>query len=279
MNTIKHILNTTLPMVLPGAPLARAGRHAEVDRAVGAAFGALRLDTHALGGAWSLYRPHGPAPAPETLAALPGETRMLESGVIELAAGLEPAWRRVGRKTRQDIQSARAGLRFQEDPVALEEAYALHAAQSRRWPGHATLPLELSRRLLAAGAGGHETPVARLFTARDGRGLLSAGLVLDHRRETLVWWSGTHPEGRASRAFAFLLWGIVEWAAGAGRERVNLGASPGLDPVADFKRSLGATPIAYAVRWFDASGASPAGRLIAAAQRWRRRGREIGTPA
>lgn len=266
-----------MPMVLPGAPLARAGRHGEVDRAVGAAFAALRRETRAVGGAWSLYRPHGPAPAPEVLAALPGETRMLESGVIGLASGLEAAWRRVDRKTRQAIQNARAGLRFDQDAGALDAAYALHAAQSRRWHGHAPLPLELSRRLLAAGGG--ETPVARLFTTRDARGLLSAACALDHPRETLVWWSGTHPDGRARQAFAFLLWSIAEWAAAAGRERVNLGASPGLGPVADFKRSLGATPVAYPVRWFDASSASPAGRLLAAAQRWRRRGREIGTPA
>ena len=267
----------SMPMVLPGAPLARAGRHDEVDRAVGAALAALRLETRSLGGAWSLYRPHGPAPAPEVLAALPGESRVLESGVIGLASGLEAAWRRVDRKTRQEIQNARSGLRFEEDAGALDAAYALHAAQSRRWRGHAPHPLELSRRLLAAGGRADEAPVARLFTARDTRGLLSAAFALDQRRETLVWWSGTHPEGRARQAFAFLLWSIAGWAAAAGRERVNLGASPGLGLVADFKRSLGAAPVAYPVRWFDASSASPTGRLIAAAPRWRRRGRETGT--
>jgi hypothetical protein len=269
----------SMPMILPGAPLARAGRHGEVDRAVGAALAALRRETRSLGGAWSLYRPDGPAAEPEALAALPGETRMLESGVIGLGGGTEPAWRRVDRKTRQEIQGAGAGLRFGEEAGALEEAYALHAAQSRRWRTYAPLPLELSRRLLAAGDRGAEPPVARLFTARDARGLLSAAFALDHGRETLVWWSGTHPEGRAREAFAFLLWSIVRWAAAAGRERVNLGASPGLDPVAAFKRSLGAVPVAYPVRWFDASGASTAGRLLALAQRWRRRGRAIGTAA
>jgi hypothetical protein len=268
-----------MPMVLPGAPLARAGRHAEVDHAVGAALAALRLETRALGGAWSLYRPRGPAVAPDALAGLPGETRMLESGVIDLGGGLEVAWRRVDRKTRQEIQHARAGLRFDEDAGALEAAYALHAAQSRRWRGHAPLPLELSRRLLAVDPRGSGTPPARLFTARDARGLLSAAFALDHPRETLVWWSGTHTEGRARQAFGFLLWSIAEWAAAAGRERLNLGASPGLDPVAAFKRSLGAAPIAYPVRWLDASGAPLAGRVVAAVQRWRRRGRAVGSPA
>jgi hypothetical protein len=248
-----------------------------VDRAVGAALGALRRQTRALGGAWSLYRPHGPAVAAEALAGLPGETRVLESAVIELSSGLDAAWRRVDRKTRQDIRHARAALRFEENPAALDAAYTLHAAQSRRWRGHAPLPLELSRRLVAAEGSG--APPARVFTVCDPRGLLSAAFALDHARETLVWWSGTHPEGRERQAFAFLLWSVVEWAAAAGRERVNLGASPGLDPVAAFKRSLGAQPTAYPVRWLDASGASTAGRVIAAAQRWRRRGRAIGTRA
>ena len=267
----------SMPRVLPGAPLARAGRHAEVDRAVGAALAALRREARAVGGAWSLYRPRGPAVDPDALADLPGVTRMLESGVIELDRGLEAAWHRVDRKTRQEIRHAGLTMRFAEDAAALEPAYALHAAQSRRWGGHAPLPLELSRRLLAAAGGA--APVARLFTARDARGLLSAALALDHARETLVWWSGTHAEGRAREAFGFLLWSIAEWAASAGRERLNLGASPGLDPVAAFKRSLGATALAYPVRWLDASGASLAGRLIAAAQGWRRRGRALGTPA
>jgi hypothetical protein len=268
-----------MPMVLPGAPLARAGRHAEVDRAVGAALAALRREARALGGAWSLYRPRGPAVAPDALAELPGVTRVLESGVIDLERGIEAAWRRVDRKTRQEIQHARAGLRFDEDAGALEPAYALHAAQSRRWRGHTPLPLELSRRLLAATPGSGGAPAARLFTARDARGLLSGTLVLDHPRESLVWWSGTHAEGRAREVFGFLLWSIAEWASSAGRERLNLGASPGLDPVAAFKRSLGATSLAYPVRWLDASGASLAGRAVAAAQHWRRRARALGTPA
>lgn len=268
-----------MPMVLPGAPLARADRHAEVDRAVGAALAALRREVRALGGVWSLYRPHGPAVAADALAGLPGVTRMLESGVIDLDRGIEAAWRRVDRKTRQEILHTRAALRFDEDAGALEAAYALHVAQSRRWRGHTPLPLELSRRLLAAAPGGGGPPMARLFTARDARGLLSAAFALDHARETLVWWSGTHAEGRAREAFGFLLWSIAEWALSAGRERLNLGASPGLDPVAAFKRSLGVTPLAYPVRWLDASGASLAGRAVAAAQRWRRRGRALGTPA
>ncbi len=217
--------------------------------------------------------------AAEALAALAGETRVLESGVIDLTAGLEAAWRRVDRKTRQDIQLARTTLRFEADAADLDGAYVLHAAQSRRWRGHAPLPLELSRRLLEARGADTAGPVARLFAARDAGGLVSAALALDHPRETLVWWSGTHPHGRARQAFAFLMWSIAAWAAAAGRARVNLGASPGLDPVADFKRSLGAAAVAYPVRWLDAQAASPAGRAIAALQRWRRRGRAIGRRA
>jgi hypothetical protein len=68
--------------------------------------------------------------------------------------------------------------------------------------------VELSRRLLAPpaaespGAGG---PLARLFTVRDGRGLLSAVLALDHPREMMPWWSGTHPDARGREAASLLL--------------------------------------------------------------------------
>jgi hypothetical protein len=118
--------------------------------------------------------------------------------------------------------------------------------------------------------------VARLFTVRDGRGLLSAALVLDHPREALVWWSGTHLEGRSRHAFASLLVSIAEWAAAAGRERLNLGASPGLGAVAAFKRSLGARAVAYPVRWMRFEPTAWPGRWLAAAQDRIRRGRHRG---
>ena len=264
-----------LPMALPGAPLARPGRHADVDRAVASALEDLRCELRAAGGEWSLYRPRGPAVAAEAYEIVPGDSLQIESAIVELGGGAPgpgagpaaAAWRRVDRKTRQDIQRARErGLEFAEDAAALDPAWALHAAQASRWSAVTPLPLELSRRLIELGA-------ARLFTVRDPRGLLSAAFALDHPRETLVWWSGTHPDGRAEHAFALLLWSIVEWAAGAGRERVNLGASPGLDPVAAFKRSLGAAPVAYPVRWIDSGEAPIVGQVVAAAQRWLRRGR------
>ena len=223
-----------LPMVLPGTPLARAGRHEDVDRAVASAYEWLRRELGAAGGEWSLYRPRGPAVVAAALEIPAGETRTLDSAVVDLTGGVPAAWRRVDRKTRQDIQRARErGLWFGEDPERCDEAWGLHAAQARGRRGPAPLPLELSRRLIARG-------VARLFAVGDAGGLLSATLALDHPRETLVWWSGTHPAGRGTHAFPLLLWSVIEWAAGAGRERVNLGASPGLDPVAAFKRSLGA---------------------------------------
>jgi hypothetical protein len=267
------------PMVLPGAPLATSGRHAEVDAAVAAALAALARSLAAVGGEWSLYRPEGPPVAAAALETPGGETRTLASAVIDLAAGSAAAWRRVERKTRQEITRARAqGVTVAEAPDALEEAYALHAAQSRRWRGHAPLALELSRRLLAAPADGGP-PLARLFAARDRDGLLSAALALDHPRETLVWWSGTHPAGRERHAFALLLWAIAEWGAAAGRARLNLGASPGLGPVASFKQALGARAIAYPVRWLDARAASRAGRALAALQGLARRDRPRGDAA
>jgi GNAT superfamily N-acetyltransferase len=56
----------------------------------------------------------------------------------------------------------------------------------------------------------------------------------------MPWWSGTHPDARGREAATLLLGSVVEWAAGAGRARVNLGGSAGLPALAAFKRALGA---------------------------------------
>jgi GNAT superfamily N-acetyltransferase len=121
--------------------------------------------------------------------------------------------------------------------------------------------------------------VARLFTLRSPEGVVSATLALDGPHETFVWWSGTHPSARRRGAFVRLLWGVAEWAAARGRLRLNLGASTGLPHVAAFKSSLGAEGERYAVRWLGAEHASTAGRLLARAQAWRRRGRPRGERA
>lgn len=267
-----------LPSLLPGTPLAAPGRHAEVDAAVGGALAALQRALGAAGGEWALYRPAGPEVRPAALAAASGETRVLETGLIDLEGGLDAAWRRVDRKTRQDIQRARrAGVTFAEDPGALPEAWALHLSQARAWRGNRPPPLELSRRLLApAGAPG---PLARLFTVRDRRGLLAATLALDGGRETMPWWSGSHRDARARGVMALLFWSVAEWAAAAGRTRVNLGASTGLDAVAAFKRALGARGCRYPVRWLDASHAPRPARWVAALQSRVRRGRARGERA
>lgn len=280
----------SLPFLLPGAPLADEGARCAVDAAVARTLGALQRERRAVGGEWSLYRFREPPPAPEVIEAVSGETRMAETAVVDLADGLEAAWSRMERKTRQAIRGARAaGLAFAEEPEALPEAYALYARQARSWRGHRARPVELSRRLLsppaAAGAGsggatpGAAAPLARLFTVRDARGLLSAVLALDHPRELMPWWSGTHPDARGREAAVLLLASLVEWAARAGRSRVNLGGSAGLATVAAFKRALGATTVCYPVRWLDARHASPAGRMIAAAQATLRRRRARGEAA
>ncbi len=268
-----------LPFLLPGTPLAEPGQHEAVDAAVGERLLGLQREVAALGGEWVLYRPQVSETGPGAPGLPEGETRLLEAALVDLEPGLESVWHRMERKTRQAIRHARErGLRFAEEPTALVEAYALYLRQSRAWRGHRPLPLELSRRLLGLG-GGPGGPVARLFTVRDQRGLLSATLALDHPRETLLWWSGTHPAARGGEAFTLLLGGIVEWAAARGRARVNLGGSAGLEPLAAYKTSLGARIARYPVRWLDARHAPPAGRLVAAGQAFLRRGRPRGETA
>ena len=109
----------------------------------------------------------------------------------------------------------------------------------------------------------------------------SCGLetALDGPHETFVWWSGTHAQGRRTGALPLLLWSIVEWAAGEGRLRVNLGASTGLSLVASFKSSFGATGVRYPVRWLDASHATLPARAVAWLQSRVRRGRPRGEAA
>jgi hypothetical protein len=95
----------------------------------------------------------------------------------------------------------------------------------------------------------------------------------------MPWWSGTHPDARGREAATLLLGSVVEWAAGAGRARVNLGGSAGLPALAAFKRALGARTELHPVRWLDARHATPAGRALAAVQAALRRGRARGAAA
>lgn len=262
-----------LPMLLPGAPIAAPGRHAEVDAAVASVLVALAAESRVVGGEWALYRPVGTEVAPGAIEATGGETRYLEAAIVDLSGGLDSALRRMDRKQRQSLRESRArGYVFASEPGALEAAYALHLAQGRQWAGHRALPLELSRRLLAGGA-------AQLFTLRGAAGVVSAALALDGPHETFVWWSGTHAAARRHGAFPLLLWEIVEWAARAGRTRVNLGASTGLSFVASFKSSFGARGLRYPVRWLDARHAPAPARIAAWAQSLARRGRPRGEAA
>ncbi len=258
-----------LPMMLSGAPLARDGAHAEVDLAVAQAFAARVRAGGFAGGAWACYRPVGPEVSAATLASVPGETAWAEAATLPLAGGPAAVMRRIERKPRQALQQTLGrALVFAEEPEALEAAYALHLAQRTRWGAGRALPLELSRRLLAGA-----DPVARLFTVRDARGLLSASLALDGPHETFLWWSGTHPDGRRAQAFTRLVWGVVEWAAARGRARVDLGASTGLARVADFKRSLGAEAFRYPVRTLAPAGSAGWAAMLARLQGWARRRR------
>jgi hypothetical protein len=264
-----------LPWLLPAPPLARPGAHAAGDRAIAHAFAAFAREERVVGGEWSFYRPEGPAPEEATLASVPGETRWFEAALLRLDRGLEPVSKRMSRKQRQALEHARTrGDTFAEEPEGLDEAHALHLAQSHAWGRHQPLPLDLSRRLLAPGGG---EPIARLFTLRDRHGMVSATLALDSPQETFVWWSGTHAEGRRSHAFAYLLWRVAEWAAARGRRRLNLGASTDLPHVGAFKAALGAESFRYPVRRLDARAAGWTGRAIGALQSLVRRGRPQGS--
>ncbi len=264
-----------LPYSTSGTALARAGSHADVDRALAEALEAKAREVRAVGGEWVLYRPAGPAVAPDAIERLSGETRVSRSEVIDLGPGAAAAYRRVARHVRESLASSAArGLRFAEEPEAVDETYALYAEQARAWPGHRLKPLALFRRLLVGGA-----PAGRLFTARDSRGLLSGALVLVGEHEWMVWWSGSHPEARRRQAFAPLLWSIAESAARAGAARLNLGASAGRPAVESFKTALGARAQDVLIRWIGSNYASATGKAVAALQSRLRAGRWRGAKA
>ena len=73
-----------MPFLLPAAPLALAGRGAEVDDAVAGALAALQFQRALVGGEWSCYRPEGAPVSPAALARVAGETRLMEASVIDL---------------------------------------------------------------------------------------------------------------------------------------------------------------------------------------------------
>ncbi len=243
-----------LPWMLPGAPIALPGAHARADAALARTFAAYAAEECVAGGSWALYRPAGPAPEASSFEVVPGTTREVETALLPLTDGLEAQRAHMARKQRQALdQALELPYTFTEEPEALGEAYALHLAQSRDWPGHRPLPIELSRRLLRSrDASG---PVARLYTLRVPGGLASATLTLEGAHETFLWWAGTHPGARRGSAFLRLVWEIAARAQAEGRARLNLGASLGLPFVAAFKRSLGAEGLTYPVRVLDASAA------------------------
>jgi hypothetical protein len=263
-----------LPFTLPGAPVARLGSHAAVDRLVAESLAAATLENRVVGGEWVLFRPVGPAVASAAVERVVGETRIATTDVLDLADGAAAAYRRVGRREREAIATTSArGIRCSEDPEALEAVYALYAAQSQHWPGHRPKPLALFRRLLQG-----DTPVGRLFTVQDSRGLLSGTLALVSQHEWMVWWSGSHPDARRRHGFVSLLWSIAESAAREGARRLNLGASAGLDRVASFKHGLGAREMAVPIRWIGADHASAWGRWAAVIQHRLRARRWRGAP-
>ena len=251
-----------MPFGLSGAPLARAGEHAVVDHAVARALAERAASLGVVEGEWALFRPGGPPVDPGALAAVGVETRTETTAVIDLEGGAAATLRRASRRTRESVAAPAArALDCAEASAALEEAYALYAAQARNWPGHRLRSLELLRRMIEG-----PTPAARLFTARDSRGLLSAALTLVSEREWTLWWSGSHSDARRRHAFGALLWHIASRAADEGAQRMNLGASAGRGSVESFKKDFGATLHTVPIRWIGSRHAGPVGRAIARIQ-------------
>jgi Acetyltransferase (GNAT) domain len=271
-----HWLNA-LPYLLPAAPLARPDTHARVDSACARALDSLALERRAVGGTWVCYRPAGPPVAEEVLVRLPGATTQVETAVVDLRDGRTAVHARIPRTLRQHLNRVGDGVTFSEEPEALEAVHVLHQRQSRGWTGHAALPIELSRRLLAVGRSG--SPRARLFVLRERGRLLAGTLFLDHPRELLAWWSGIHPDARRRHLFQVLLWRAIEWAVTAGRERLNLGGSAGRGSLVSFKQALGAEDLRLPVRWIGADYSPWTGKLLARFQSRLRAGRSRGVVA
>ena len=258
-----------LPWALPGAPLARDGAHARVDRAVAEAIAALQREPGTVGGGWTPLRAEGPAVEAEAIACVAGESRALETTLIPCAQ--EP-----GRSLRFELRAAHAeGLAFREEPEGLETVVALHRRQARDWDASGAVPFELSRRLLAA-AGAAGEPVARLFTVRDARRVLAGVFCLDHPREILAWWSGARDEARARHAGPFLYGSLLAWGRARGRERLNMGGSGRLEGALAFKRHLGGRSVRYAMRWLAPAPGTALSGAVAALQRVARRRRFRG---
>lgn len=264
-----------LPQLLPGAPLARLGAAETVDRAVGEAIGRLQAELGAVGGEWSLYRPAPGGVRSEDAARVAGESRVHETWLVTLGRGVAAVERGFEPDVRMALRRGRETLKFAEEPEAIEAVHALHRAQSRGWGAHRPIPLELARRLLAAGGG---APAARVFTVRDARRLLAGIYFLDHPRELFAWWSGSHPEAAERHAMSYLYAEAALWAEASGRARLNLGGTGGVGGLAAFKRSLGGRALEYRVVWLDSAGGVPA-RVFRALQDGARRGRFRGEPA
>ena len=113
---------------------------------------------------------------------------------------------------------ARRGSPAREEPEALEEAYALHVAQSRAWRGHraaaaravAAAARGRRGRARAAGAALHAAP-------RRGAGVRDAGARPSARDDAVV--ERRRPGGAAAaRVPAACCGAVVEWATRAGRD-------------------------------------------------------------
>jgi hypothetical protein len=257
-----------LPHLLPGTPLAVVGDHARVDSACARALDRMAGELGVVGGTWTCFRPRGPAFDEDVLVRLPGVTTHIETALVDLAAGLEPVRARLKPRMAQYLRNDTREFTCADEPETLEEIHVLHTRQARAWSGYRPLPVELSRRLLAwgrpnaTGAG----PLARLLVLRERGRLRAATLFLDHPRELFAWWSGIHPEARGRHVFPVLLWRAIEWAARAGRERVNLGGSAGRASLVAFKEALGATDVRVPVRWIGPDHARWTGRILARVQ-------------
>lgn len=188
-----------------------------------------------------------PAPAPWPLlpAALARRLRPLglETHRLDLAGGDAELLQRARPRMRSYLrQFDHLGFEFSvaNDHAALQACHRWYLAGSQAWQTAATS--RLPEGFFTALAGEAFAEVWRVrFEGRE----VGAALFLRGQAELQYQASGTQRIDAPLSAMEALLWAAARHHRDRGCERLNLGASDGLDSVARFKQKFGAEPVPY----------------------------------